>query len=124
MPRDGVSRKASVDAMVTGCYHLGMARSYGDILKRARENRSLTVRAFAGKVSMSPVMVTYVEHGSRSAPAEDKTLEIASVLQIDPTPLVAAAIRERGWPRAAEAIERLRLFAGYAGTGEEAPDGF
>jgi hypothetical protein len=46
------------------------------------------------------------------------TFVFARALGFDPTVLVAAALREHGWPKVAEFVEQAELFA--HGQGEEA----
>jgi transcriptional regulator with XRE-family HTH domain len=93
-------------------------RSYGDMVRSERERRGISVRKFAGRVGISCGGLVYLEAGTRGTPSEDKTLEIARALEMDPTALAAAALREQGWPRVAEFVERTELFSRL--SGEEA----
>jgi len=93
-------------------------RSYGYIVRTKRELDGISIRKFAGKVGLSVGGLAFMESGKRGAPAEDMTFVIARALGIDPTVLVAAALREHGWPKVAEFVEQAELFA--HGQGEEA----
>lgn len=84
--------------------------SFGEMLRRLRHEKQVTMAQLAGALAVSVTFVSDVERGRRSAFKAEHIDRAAELLQIDARGLHAAAARERG----AVPIDEERL--GRAGT--------
>lgn len=68
-------------------------QSFGEFLRRHREQQNITLRKFAGLVGMSPTYLSKVERDEMPPPSEEKIRAISKVLNLDPDELLARAGR-------------------------------
>lgn len=69
---------------------------FGQLLRKVRSEKKKTLRDIARCVSHSVPYVSDVELGQRKPFQPEIINQIAEYLQIDPTPLLRAAVLERG----------------------------
>ena len=73
-----------------------MPERFGDALRKARRNAEKTLGDVAKLLDVSVVYVSDVERGNRRPFSNERILKIATFVRADPTPLIAAAVAERG----------------------------
>lgn len=69
---------------------------FGEVLRQFRRDAEKTLGDVARLLDVSPVYVSDVERGNRKPFARERILKIARFLDKDPSPLLEAAVRERG----------------------------
>ena len=74
-----------------------MPERFGDLLRSERRRVGKTLGQIAGLLGLSVVFVSDVERSNRKPFANDRILKIAAYLNVDPTPLMEVADRERGF---------------------------
>jgi transcriptional regulator with XRE-family HTH domain len=72
------------------------AQTFGDLLREFRRQKDKKLGDLARLLNVSTVYVSDVERGNRRPFATDRIVLISNFLEIDPTPLLKAADRERG----------------------------
>lgn len=70
---------------------------FGDALRRLRREAGRTLSDLASLLGVSIVYVSDVERGNRKPLGNERILKVAQFLGADPTPLIEAANRERGF---------------------------
>ncbi len=60
-----------------------MANTFGEFIREKRKVKQLTLRGFAKLSEISPVYVSNIEKGDRSAPSYEILLNMAQVLILD-----------------------------------------
>lgn len=93
--------------------------TYGDTLRACRRRARWTLRQLADAVGLSEAQVSRVETGARPPLDERRTARAARLLGTSRWPLYIAAVRQAGWPEAADA---LAILAGDGGAGDGAED--
>ena len=73
-----------------------MPERFGDTLRRTRQNAERTLGDVARLLDVSVVYVSDVERGNRRPFSNERILKVASLLEADPAPLIAAAYVEKG----------------------------
>lgn len=73
-----------------------MAERFGEVLRRARQDAEMTLGNVAKLLGVSVVYVSDVERGNRKPFSNERILKVASFLNTDPAPLIAAADVEKG----------------------------
>ena len=73
-----------------------MSDRFGEALRRTRQNAKKTLGDVARLLDISVVYVSDVERGNRRPFNNNRILRIASFLNADPAPLIAAADVEKG----------------------------
>ena len=73
-----------------------MPERFGDTLRRTRQNAEKTLGDVARLLDISVVYVSDVERGNRRPFSNERILRLASFLDTDPAPLIAAADVEKG----------------------------
>ena len=73
-----------------------MSNSFGDELRKSRQDAEMTLGDVAKMLGVSVVYVSDVERGNRRPFSNERILKIAEFLDTDPAPLIAAAVSERG----------------------------
>ena len=68
-------------------------RTFGATVRRERERRQLGLRQFAKMVGVSPTYQSKIERDELPAPAEDKVVRMAALLELDCDELLALANR-------------------------------
>ena len=68
-------------------------REFGTKVRKLRKAEGISLRKFAGMVSMSPTYLSKVERGEFPPPAEEKVVAIADALNQNPDELLALAGR-------------------------------
>jgi HTH-type transcriptional regulator, competence development regulator len=71
----------------------GEARSFGETVRRLREERKIGLRQFAKMLGVSPTYVSQIERGELPPPAEDKVKAMAKFLGQDADELLLLAGR-------------------------------
>jgi transcriptional regulator with XRE-family HTH domain len=66
-------------------------KSFGQLLRDARNAKGLTLRKFAIVAELSPTYVSKIERDEMSPPSEDTIKRIARILEIDEDTLLAEA---------------------------------
>lgn len=101
-----------------------MPERFGELLRHERRKAGKTLGDIARLLDFSVVFLSDVERGNRRPLGNERILRIASFLGQDPTPLIAAADRERGFieydirkARSLEADVVCGLVAGLARGG-------
>lgn len=74
-----------------------MPERFGELLRNQRRKTGKTLGDIARLLGVSVVYLSDVERGNRRALSHDRILKIATFLDEDPTPLMEAADRERGF---------------------------
>jgi transcriptional regulator with XRE-family HTH domain len=74
-----------------------MPERFGDLLRKQRRKAEKTLGDIADLLGLSVVFVSDVERGNREPFTNDRIVKIAAYLNVDPTPLMEAADRERGF---------------------------
>lgn len=74
-----------------------MPERFGDLLRKLRRKAGKTLGDVADLLGLSVVFVSDVERGNRKPFSNDRIVKIAAFLNEDPTPLIEAADRERGF---------------------------
>ena len=69
--------------------------AFGELARRLRQDKGISLRKFAEMVGMSPAYLSRVERGEFPPPAEDKVVAMAKALGIDPDEFLARANRVR-----------------------------
>ncbi len=73
-----------------------MAERFGDTLRKTRQNAKKTLGDVARLLEVSVVYVSDVERGNRRPFSNERIIRVASFLDTDPAPLIAAADVEKG----------------------------
>ena len=73
-----------------------MTERFGESLRRTRQNAKKTLGDVARLLQVSVVYVSDVERGNRRPFGNERILKVASFLNADPAPLIAAADVEKG----------------------------
>ena len=68
-------------------------RTFGATVRRERERRQIGLRQFAKMVGVSATYQSKIERDELPAPAEDKVVRMAELLEQDPDELLALANR-------------------------------
>ena len=55
---------------------------FGEFLKAKRQNKGVTLRAFAGMVNIAPAYMSDIEKSKRNAPTQEILERMASVLEL------------------------------------------
>lgn len=74
-----------------------MSERFGDALRKSRRAANKTLGDIAKLLDVSVVYVSDVERGNRKPFANDRIMQIAKFLKVDPTPMLDAASAERGF---------------------------
>jgi transcriptional regulator with XRE-family HTH domain len=74
-----------------------MPERFGDLLRRLRRKANRTLGDVARVLGVSVVYLSDVERGNRKPLSHERTLKVAAFLEIDPSELMEAADRERGF---------------------------
>lgn len=73
-----------------------MPERFGDTLRKTRQNAEKTLGEVARLLEVSVVYVSDVERGNRRPFSNERILRVATFLNADPAPLIAAADVEKG----------------------------
>ena len=73
-----------------------MPERFGDTLRRTRQNAEKTLGDVARLLDVSVVYISDIERGNRRPFSNERILRVASLLNADPAPLIAAADVEKG----------------------------
>lgn len=76
-----------------------MANEYGKLLKAAREGANYGVREAAKELNVSPSYLSKVETGAADPMTTLRTIDAAHLYDVEPYPLVAAAVDARNEAR-------------------------
>ncbi|MCH5296094.1 MAG: helix-turn-helix transcriptional regulator [Ruminococcus sp.] len=60
-----------------------MKTTFGAFVSKKRNEKQITLRRFSRMIGISPVYVSNIENGIRSAPSQDVLVKIAKVLMLD-----------------------------------------
>ncbi len=74
-----------------------MPERFGDLLRRLRRKTNRTLGDVARVLGVSVVYLSDVERGNRRPLSHERILKVAAFLDIDPTELMEASDRERGF---------------------------
>ena len=72
-----------------------MSQEFGPLLRSLRVEANVSLGELARHLSFSVPYLSDVERGTKNPPSTDKILEAARRLNVDPTPLLKAAIADR-----------------------------
>ncbi len=84
-----------------------MGQSYGEIIRRGREQRELSQRALAARAGVDASTLARVEVGSRPPFDEPTSIRIARAIGASHLRLAAAFLRRAGWPESARIVDQL-----------------
>ena len=73
-----------------------MPERFGDALRRTRQEAKKTLGDVARLLDVSVVYVSDVERGNRRPFSNERILKVATLLEADPAPLIAAADIAKG----------------------------
>lgn len=81
-----------------------MKRVFGERLRRARVSAGWSLRRLSALLDVSEAQVCRVEGGLRPPFGEEQTIRAADALGVGRWGLVAAALKEIGWPETARML--------------------
>lgn len=105
--------------MLPICQHPVVGQSYGEIIRRGREQRALSQRALAARAGVDSSTLAKVEIGTRPPFDEPTTMRIARAIGASPLRLAAAFLRRAGWPESARIVDDIA--DQDHGAGDDAP---
>src|SRR5690606_34136955 len=91
-----------------------VAVTFGETLRRCREQAKKTMGALARELGVSPAYLSDVERGNRPPLVEERLKKAARFLDVEPETLIAAAVAERGTIRLNADRGEHQLEAGVA----------
>jgi transcriptional regulator with XRE-family HTH domain len=71
-------------------------RKFGKLLRTTREGAGVSMGRVARYLVMKVSHLSDVEHGRRAPLSPERLRRLGELLQVDPTPLIAAAAEEKG----------------------------
>lgn len=66
-------------------------KKFGDIIRQRREEKEITLRAFAKEVGVTATYISMMERGMNAPPGPDKIKRMAVILGLDADELLATA---------------------------------
>lgn len=64
---------------------------FGELIRKRREEKEITLRAFSKAVGLAAAYVSMMERGMNTPPGPEKIKRMAKVLELDPDELMGAA---------------------------------
>lgn len=71
-------------------------KSFGETLRKIREERKLYLKNISEKMNWSVVYLSDIERGNRKPPAKKDIIKLSKILDINPSRLLNLADKEKG----------------------------